>query len=115
MKVPTGEASEGSKIIIKETERSKFMDKYAQLKRFHNDLQLQVYMYAFMYADPGKFSVEDHFPDTKHFALNYNNNSIPGTVPKYWLGFSYIRSEYYEFYQNFYDRDFKKIRPNIQQ
>ena len=34
-----------------DTERSKIMGKYAQLKRFHYDLRLQVYMYAFMYVD----------------------------------------------------------------
>ena len=36
-------------------------------------------------------------------------------VEKNWLGFSYIRSEYYELYQKFYDTELKKIRPHIQQ
>ena len=42
------------------------MYKYAQLKMFHLDRQLQVYMYDFMYVDPDAISVEDYFPDTKH-------------------------------------------------
>ena len=29
------------------------MDKYAQLKRFNHDCQTQVYIYDFMYVDPG--------------------------------------------------------------
>ena len=37
------------------------MDKYAQLKRFHNDLRLQVYMYSFMYVDQEKMPVGEHF------------------------------------------------------
>ena len=41
------------------------MDKYAQLERFHNFRQLQVYMYDFMYVDPETNTVEDHFPDKK--------------------------------------------------
>ena len=46
------------------------MDKYAQLKRFHCDLQLEVYMYAFMYVDPQKIPAEDHFPATNTFIVN---------------------------------------------
>ena len=37
------------------------MDKYAQLKRFHHDLQLKVYMYAFMYVDPETVPGEGNF------------------------------------------------------
>ena len=48
------------------------MDKYAQLKRFHNDLQPQVYMYAFMYVDPETIPVEDHFTDIKTCVDKYN-------------------------------------------
>ena len=84
------------------------MNKYAQLKRFHHDLQIQVYMYYFMYIGPDTISVEDHFPDTKTFFVNYNKVSNPGSVPKHWLGFSYIRSEDYELDHNFYDTSFLK-------
>ena len=28
------------------------MDKYAQMKRFNYDLQIQVYKYGFMYVNP---------------------------------------------------------------
>ena len=34
--------------------------------------------------------------------------STTGPVPKHWLGFSYIRSQYYELYQNFDDIELKK-------
>ena len=47
------------------------MDKYGQLKRFHHDLRLQCYMYAFMYVDTEKIPVEDHFITTKTFVENY--------------------------------------------
>ena len=43
------------------------MDKYAQMKRFHHDLRLQVYMYDFMYVDTKTMPAEDHFTATKHF------------------------------------------------
>ena len=109
MKVPTGEASEGSKIIIKETEQSKFMDKYAQLKRFHNDLQLQVYMYAFMYVDPETMPVKDNFHPNKTFVVNYNKMSTPGPVPERWIELSYIRSENYELNQNFDETEKKQL------
>ena len=68
------------------------MDKYTQLKRFHNDQQLQVYMYDFMYVDPETVTMEDHFPATKPFFMNYKKISTPGPAPKHWLGFSYICS-----------------------
>ena len=48
----------------------KCMDKYAQLKRLHHDLQLQVYMYAFMYVDTVTMKVEDRFPTKKTFVEN---------------------------------------------
>ena len=66
------------------------MDKYAQLKRFHHDCRIQVYMYAFMYVDPEKMSVEYNFPDTKKIVVNYNKMSTLGTVPKHWIIFIYI-------------------------
>ena len=67
------------------------MNKYAQLEKFHHDLRLQVYMYAFVYVDIDTITVEDHFPSTKTFLENYKKMSTPGPVPKCWLGFSYIR------------------------
>ena len=60
-------------------------------------------MYAFMYVDPEKASVEDHFPATIFF-VNYKKMSTPGTVPKHWLRFSYIHLEDYELYQNVDDK-----------
>ena len=60
------------------TEGSKIMDKYSQLKRFHHDHQLLVYIYAFMYVDPETMSVEDHFPATKAIVVNYKKMSTPG-------------------------------------
>ena len=37
------------------------MDKYAQLKRFHHNSRLQVYMYTFTYVDPETILEEDRF------------------------------------------------------
>ena len=51
------------------------MDKYSLLKRFHNERQLQVYMYDFMCVDLDTMPVEDYFPDTKTFVENYNKMS----------------------------------------
>ena len=65
LKVITGEASKVYENLKTETERSKIMYKYAQLKRFHHDLQLQVYMYDFKYVDSEAFPVKDHFPAIK--------------------------------------------------
>ena len=54
MEIVTGEASKGYKNKNPEIERSKTIDKYAKMNRFHSDLRLQVYMYAFMYVYPDK-------------------------------------------------------------
>ena len=56
-----------------------------------------------MYVDPNKIPVEDHFPATEVLVDKYNQMSTPGPFPKHWLGFSYIRSEYFDLYQNFDD------------
>ena len=82
------------------------MDKYAQLNRFHNNRQLQVYMYNFMYVYPEMIPVDDHFPDAKNFVDNYKKMSTPGSVPNHFIVYSHIRSEYYELYQNFDDTSF---------
>ena len=87
------------------------MDKYAQLNRLHHDRQLQVYMYSFMYVDPQKIPVKENFVATLNVSVNYKKMSIPGTVPKHQLIFSYICSEDYELDQNFHDT--KKTRPHI--
>ena len=57
----TGESSKVYKKKKTEIERSKIMDKYEQLKMFHNGRQLQVYMYACVYVDPDTIPVESHF------------------------------------------------------
>ena len=44
-----------------------------------------------MYVGPQTMPVEEHFPTTKTCDVNYKKMSTPGPVPKYWLGFSYIR------------------------
>ena len=78
------------------------MDKYAQMKRFHHDCQLQAYMYASMYVDTQTIPVEEHLTATIFF-VNYKKMSTPEQVPKNCLGFSYIHSEYYELDLNFED------------
>ena len=40
------------------------MDKYAQLKCFRHERQLQVFMYAFMYVDIEKMLVEEQYQHT---------------------------------------------------
>ena len=49
-------------------------------------------MYDFMHVVPDIMSDKDYFSDTKTFAKNYKKISTLGPVPKYWLGFSDIRS-----------------------
>ena len=99
LKVLTVESSKGCNNNKTETERSIIMDKYAQLNRFHH---------AFMYVDPQKMPVEEHFPATKIAVTNYKKILTPGPVPKYWLEFSYIHSEDYELDQNSDDTELKK-------
>ena len=51
------------------------MDKYAQIKRFHYDRQLQVYMDAFIYVDSDTTEEEEYLPYTKFFVVNYKRRS----------------------------------------
>ena len=86
------------KVIYKKIRQNKKnTDEYALLKRFHYDLWLQDYMYDFMYVYSETMSVGDYFSATKIFVDNYRKISTPGPVPKHCLGFSCIRSEYFEF------------------
>ena len=57
----TGEASKCYKNKKSDTERLKTIDKFALVKRCNYDVQLQVFMYAFMYVDPKTMSEEDYF------------------------------------------------------
>ena len=43
----------------------KIIDKYAQIKRFHHDSWLQLYIYAFMYVDTENIPEDDYLPATK--------------------------------------------------
>ena len=84
------------------------MGKYAQLKRFHNYLQKQVYMYSFMYVESKTMPVEDQFLATKTFFDNYKKISTKGPVPKHWLGFSCIHPIGNELHHKFYDTENKQ-------
>ena len=77
------------------------------MKKFHHDLQLQFYMYDFIYVVTEKNKVDSYSPDTKTFVEKCKKMSTPELVPKYWLGFSYIRSEDYELDINFDETEFK--------
>ena len=77
------------------------MDKYALMKRFHHDRWLQVYKYDLIYFYSETMLMDDHFPATETFAVNYKKMSTLGPVPKHWLGFSLIRSKDYELYMYF--------------
>ena len=81
------------------------MGKYAQLKGFHHNFRLQVYIHSFRYVDPEIISVEDYFLATKKFFGNYNKMLTPGPSTKKWLGYSYIQSEDYELYINLYQTE----------
>ena len=59
------------------------MNKYAQMKRFHHDCRLRVYMYYFVYVNPETMPVEYHFPASKKVVEKYNRISTPGPVPKH--------------------------------
>ena len=61
MGVLAGKASKGYKNNKSETGRSKIMDKYALLKRFHRDRLFQVYMYAFVYVNPDTIPMKEYF------------------------------------------------------
>ena len=67
LKVLTDEASKGYKKKKHETKLSKIMYRYAKLKRFCRDRQLQVYMYVFMYVDPKTMAEEEYFPAATFF------------------------------------------------
>ena len=69
------------------------------MKRCRLDCILQVYMHALMYVDIDTRPEEDYFIATKKNE-NHKKTSTPGPVPNHWLGFSCIRSEYYEFDMN---------------
>ena len=71
-------------------------------------------MYSSMYVDPQIIPVEYHLPATI-CSVNYKKMATTEPVPKHWLVFSYIRSEYYELDHNFDDTELKIIiRPHIQ-
>ena len=76
-------------------------DIYAQMKRFHNKHKLRIYMYDFMYADTETMSGGFYLQVTITFVEKYKKSLTPGPVPKYWIIFSYIRSEDYESDLNF--------------
>ena len=76
LKVIIGEWSKVYKSKKIDIEWLKVMHKYSQLKKFNHDRQLQVYMYNFMYVFPQKMPVEDHFPATKSFIVNYKKKCI---------------------------------------
>ena len=88
------------------------MYKYAQLKRFHSDRRLKVYMYDFMYVDTQTIPMKNYFPASKIFVVDYNEMSTPGPVPKHFLGLSCILSEDYELDQNFDYTELKKQSDN---
>ena len=46
------------------------MVKYAQIKKFHRECRLQVYMYSFMYVDPEAILEDYRFPATRFFSKN---------------------------------------------
>ena len=53
-------------------------------------------MYALMCVNPETTPEEDYFPATKKYVENNEKMSTLVPVPKYWLIFSYISSEYYQ-------------------
>ena len=64
------------------------MDKYTHLKKLNHGRRLGVYICALMFVDHETIAVEENFPATKVFFVNYKKMSTPRTVPKYLLGIS---------------------------
>ena len=62
----------------------------------------QVYMYDFMFVDPETIPEGKYIPYIRNFAQEYKKKSTPGSIPKHWLGFIYIHSEYCELDLNYY-------------
>ena len=62
LEIITGEALNGFK--NKNQRQNDKIYKYTQMKRFHYDWQVQVYMYAFMYFNPEKIAEGGYFIDT---------------------------------------------------
>ena len=58
-------------------------------------------MHAFMYVNPEINPEDYYFSGTKIFVEDYKKILTPGPVPKHWLIFGQIRSEYYELDINF--------------
>ena len=84
------------------------IDKYALMKMFQYEHQLQVYMYDFMYVDREAMAEEEYFSDTKTVVENYKNMSTPGPVTIFLLRFGYIHPEYHELDLNFYVTEIKE-------
>ena len=71
------------KVLLKIYNKAIKNNKNALMKRFHNDRQIQVYMYAFICVKPETIPEEDNFPDTRTFVEKYKKRSTPGPVPKH--------------------------------
>ena len=83
------------------------------MKRFHNDRQIQVYMYAFICVKPETIPEEDNFPDTRTFVEKYKKRSTPGPVPKHQIRFSYICLDYFELDIHFGKKTIKRESENL--
>ena len=58
------------------------------MKKFHNDRQIQVYMYDFMYVYTETIPEEIYSLDTRTYDENYKNGSTNGPAPKHCIGFN---------------------------
>ena len=68
------------------------MAKYAQPNRFYNDLQLQVYMYAFMNVDTETIPVEEYSPAKKCLLRNKRKYQMQDQYQKIgWYLFTYVQ------------------------
>ena len=65
-------------------------DIYALIKRFYYEHRIQVYVYAFMYADTKTMVEEQLFLTIQRIVEKYNRRSNIVSVPRSWLEFSYI-------------------------
>ena len=76
------------------------MWKCEQIKKSHNGLQLQTYVYDVIYVHPDTITKVWYLPDAKYIVPDYKKRLITLPVTKNRFFFSYICTESYELYLN---------------
>ena len=82
----TVETSKGNK-KKNQRQNDKKKDKYAQIKRFHYERWLQVYMYDFMYVDPEKMKEDEYYHTQIYLLETTRRYQLQDQSPKVCLEF----------------------------